>query len=60
MDRVDHLKLPSYTGFVQPRLEALRDGAGRITDVNVSYPMDLEQHMLEYSGKAGASRGVST
>jgi dipeptidyl-peptidase-3 len=60
VDRVDHLKLPSYTGFVQPRLEALRDGAGRITDVKVSYPMDLEQQMLEYSGKAGASRGVST
>ena len=49
--RVDLLKLPSYTGFVQPRLEPVRDEAGRITDVRISYPRSLEQQMLEYSGK---------
>ena len=49
--RVDRLNLPSYTGFVQPRLEADTDGQGRITDVRISYPMSLEQQMLEYSGK---------
>ena len=49
--RVDVLKLPSYTGFVQPRLEALRDDAGRVIDVRISYPLSLEQQMLEYSGK---------
>lgn len=49
--RVDRLGLPSYTGFVQPRLEAVTDAEGRITDVHVSYPQDLERQMLEYSGK---------
>ncbi len=49
--RVDTLNLPSYTGFVQPRLEAETDGPGRITDVRISYPLSLERQMLEYSGK---------
>ena len=49
--RVDRLHMPSYTGFVQPRLDAERDGNGTITDVRISYPQDLTQQMLEYSGK---------
>jgi dipeptidyl-peptidase-3 len=49
--RVDALNLPSYTGFVQPKLEAVTDDVGRITDVRISYPCDLEEQMLEYSGK---------
>ena len=49
--RVDRLNLPSYTGFVQPRLEPVMGAAGRIADVRISYPLDLEQQMLEYSGK---------
>ena len=28
--RVDRLRMPSYTGFVQPRLEPVRDAAGAI------------------------------
>jgi len=50
--RVEQLNLPSYTGFVMPRLEPVRDGAGEITDVAISYPMDFMAQMLEYSGKA--------
>jgi dipeptidyl-peptidase-3 len=49
--RVDRLQMPSYTGFVQPRLEAVRDGQGAITDVQISYPLDLTAQMLEYSGR---------
>jgi dipeptidyl-peptidase-3 len=49
--RVDRLNLPSYTAFVQPRLTAVTDAAGVITDVRISYPQDLERQMLEYSGK---------
>ena len=49
--RVDALELPSYTGFVQPRLEAIRDADGFITDVQISYPLDLTTQMLEYSGR---------
>jgi dipeptidyl-peptidase-3 len=49
--RVDRLMMPSYTGFVQPRLEPVMDSTGRITDVTITYPQDLTQQMLEYSGK---------
>ena len=50
--RVDRLQLPSYTGFVMPRLEARRDDGGAIVDVEISYPCDLEAQMLEYSAFA--------
>jgi hypothetical protein len=43
--------MPSYTGFVQPRLEAVKGADGRITDVLISYPQDLTAQMLEYSGR---------
>jgi dipeptidyl-peptidase-3 len=49
--RVERLKMPSYTGFVQPRLEPVRSADGKITDVKVTYPMDLATQMLEYSGR---------
>jgi dipeptidyl-peptidase-3 len=52
VERVDRLKLPSYTGFVMPRLEARRDAEGEIVDVDISYPCDLETQMLEYSSMA--------
>src|SRR4051812_15456585 len=47
--RVDHLQLPSYTGFVMPTLAAVRNAAGEITDVAISYPLDLSIQMLGYS-----------
>jgi dipeptidyl-peptidase-3 len=50
--RVDALDLPSYTGFVMPRLEPVRDDAGEIADIAISYPMDFTAQMLEYSHKA--------
>jgi dipeptidyl-peptidase III len=43
--------MPSYTGFVQPRLEPVVAVDGTITDVAISYPLDLTTQMLEYSGK---------
>jgi len=46
--RVDRLHLPSYTGFVMPKLEPVRSGDA-ITDVKISYPQDLTAQMLEYS-----------
>jgi dipeptidyl-peptidase-3 len=52
VSRVERLNLPSYTGFVQPRLDAVRDADGRLLDVRISYPLDLERQMLEYSGKS--------
>ena len=47
--RVDKLNLPSYSGFVMPRLQPVRNAAGNITEVTISYPQDLTQQMLEYS-----------
>ncbi len=51
VSRVDRLKLPSYSGFVQPKLTAVTDPSGKITDVAISYPLDFVSQMLEYSGK---------
>ena len=48
--RVDKLNLPSYTGFVMPKLTPVTDAGGAITDVTISYPQDLTRQMLEYSG----------
>ena len=56
--RVDKLKLPSYTGFVQPRLEAETASDGTIRDVKISYPQDLTKQMLEYSDATRASRDL--
>jgi dipeptidyl-peptidase III len=56
--RVERLNLPSYTAFVQPRLEPVYDHAGQITDVEISYPQSLERQMLEYSGKIPAAETV--
>jgi dipeptidyl-peptidase III len=47
--RVERLRLPSYTGFVMPRLTAVHDEVGAIADVEISYPLDLATQMLEYS-----------
>ena len=46
---MNRLQIPSYTGFVMPKLEAVVDGTGAVTDVTISYPMDLTKQMLEYS-----------
>jgi dipeptidyl-peptidase-3 len=54
--RVDRLNLPSYTGFVQPRLEAVTAEDGTIADVDISYPQDLTKQMLEYAALTRASR----
>jgi dipeptidyl-peptidase-3 len=54
--RVDALKLPSYTGFVMPKITAVRDAKGAITDVAISYPQDLKTQMLEYSAHTKATR----
>jgi dipeptidyl-peptidase-3 len=55
--RVDHLQLPSYTAFVMPRLEPVRDVSGAIVDVAISYPLDLTVQMLEYSAATRHLRG---
>jgi dipeptidyl-peptidase-3 len=47
--RAKNLDIPSYIGFVMPRLDPVTDSDGKMTDVKVSYPLDLATQMLEYS-----------
>lgn len=47
--RTDALNLAAYTAFVQPRLDAVVNTTGEITDVRISYPRDLTTQMLDYS-----------
>ena len=51
LERVAAVNLPSYTGFVMPKLEPVTTADGSITDVLISYPRDFTRQMLEYSGK---------
>ena len=51
LKRVKRVDLPSYTGFVMPKLKPVRGQNGEIIDVTISYPLDLTAQMLEYSGK---------
>lgn len=53
--RVDRLKIPSYTAFVMPKLEAVYDASGAIADVQISYPCDLATQMLEFSAERRAA-----
>ena len=53
--RVDRLQIPSYTGFVMPKLQAVTDAGGAITAVTISYPLDLTTQMLEYSERRRAA-----
>ena len=54
--RVDKLKLPSYTAFVQPKLEPVRSADGAVRDVTITYPQDFTRQMLEYSAATKATR----
>ena len=51
LERVERVGLASYSGFVMPKLDPVRNADGDITDIAISYPLDLTQQMLEYSGK---------
>lgn len=54
MERYQALGLPAYTGFVMPRLTPVFGEAGAVIDVEISYPLSLEQQMLEWSGRRSA------
>jgi dipeptidyl-peptidase-3 len=58
VSRVQALQLPSYSGFVMPRLEAVKDAGGQITDVKISYPQDLTRQMLEFAAATRATRAA--
>ena len=49
--RYDKLGVPSYTGFVQPRLTPVWGADGALEDVSISYPQSMAVQMLEWSGR---------
>ncbi|MGV9011372.1 MAG: dipeptidyl-peptidase 3 family protein [Flavobacteriales bacterium] len=51
LKRAENIKTAPYSGFIQPRLVAVEDANGKITDVKVEYPDDFIQQMLEYGKK---------
>ena len=57
--RVDKLNLPSYTGFVMPKLTPVTNANGEITDIKISYPKDLTAQMLEYSAQSQATSQIT-
>ncbi|MCW5924593.1 MAG: dihydrofolate reductase [Saprospiraceae bacterium] len=46
--RYANLPTKAYSGFVQPRLVAVRDASGHITDVKVERELDFVKQMLRY------------
>lgn len=51
LKRSESLNIPPYGGFINPRLVAVQDAQGNITDINVEYPDDFTEQMLEYAQK---------
>jgi dipeptidyl-peptidase III len=52
--RYARLNVPSYTGFVMPRLTPVHGPDGQLVDVTISAPLSMEQQMLEWSGRRTA------
>ncbi len=48
LERYEKLHVAPYSGLIMPRLVAVEEN-GNITGVNVEYPMDFAQQMLEYA-----------
>lgn len=49
--RYERYDVPSYIGYVFPRLEPITDASGRVVDARLGYPASLEAQMLEWSGR---------
>ncbi|MCW8834131.1 MAG: dihydrofolate reductase [Colwellia sp.] len=47
LNRYEKLNLAPYSGFINPKLEAVYQG-DKIIDVKISYPTDFSKQMLEY------------
>jgi len=48
LERVGKLKLAAYSGFVQPKLELVKDATGKATDVKITYVEGFAEQMLRY------------
>ena len=48
LDRSAPLNIPPYQGFINAKLVPVKNDAGDITDIEVTYPNDFIAQMLEY------------
>lgn len=48
LERNAKLNIAPYRGFIQPRLEPLKDEKGNITDVRIIYPPQFMKQMMYY------------
>lgn len=49
-ERFERLNLAAYAGFINPKYHPIIENK-EIVDVEISYPMDFMEQMLEYSEK---------
>ena len=52
LNRFEKLNLAPFSGFINPKLEAVYEN-GKIIDVTISYPDNFQEQMLEYSKDYG-------
>lgn len=50
LERYEKLNVPPYSGFINPKLTAIKED-GKIVDVKIEYPSDFLQQMLHYGEK---------
>ena len=51
LERAEKLDIAPYSGFINPRLVTLTNEAGEITSIEVEYPDNFVEQMLEYAEK---------
>ena len=55
--RTAKLNIAPYSGFVNPKLVAVTDGGGEITDIKIEYPDNFEKQMMDYRRDYGFLSG---
>jgi len=53
LERVSHLDIAPYSGFVNPELVPVMDDNGDIIDVKITYPNNFVDQMMKYSEEYG-------
>ncbi|MEP7197131.1 MAG: dihydrofolate reductase [Saprospiraceae bacterium] len=51
LKRSESLKIPPYSGFINPEMVPVYDAKGNITNVKIKYPTDFKTQMLDYGKK---------
>ncbi len=51
IERCQEIEYPDFIAFVVPELSLVKNESGKITDVEISYPLDLMDQQLKWAGK---------